>query len=288
MTADVDRFWAAYDAGGKAGSAAAFQAGYLDLASSGLKDFISLRAVTASSVASMVRACPRYFAALRARPQLAGAAAVVAAVREGYARVKALYPAAVFPPVTLVVGRFSTVGTISPGGVLIGAEFYGSDETTPLDELGPFQRNYARPLWSLPIVIAHEHTHALQRRKSAVFARPGKNLLEQALLEGGADFVGELVSGSNLNARIFSFGLANEGALWTEFQSEMHGTDVTRWLYNQGAETADRPGDLGYFIGYRIAQAFYARAGDKLAALAAIIEVSDADAFLAESGYAPR
>jgi hypothetical protein len=67
----------------------------------------------------------------------------------------------------------------------------------------------------------------------------------------------------------------------------MGGTDVTRWLYNQGSATADRPGDLGYFIGYRIAEAYYARTSDKRLALKAIIEVSNATEFLAQSGYDP-
>jgi uncharacterized protein YjaZ len=75
--------------------------------------------------------------------------------------------------------------------------------------------------------------------------------------------------------------------LWAEFETAMHGTDVGRWLYNQDSEAADRPGDLGYFVGYRIAQSFYERTADKEAAVAAIIEMPDADAFLAESGYAP-
>ena len=67
----------------------------------------------------------------------------------------------------------------------------------------------------------------------------------------------------------------------------MHGTDTSRWLYNQGSATGGRPGDLGYFIGYRIAEAFYDRTTDKRLALRAIIEVGDSDLFLAQSGYDP-
>lgn len=265
-----------------------FQARYLDLASPGLTDFVGLRAVNANSVANMVGARPRYFDAIRSRSlTLAGDAPILITVRDNYLRLKALYPPAVFPPVTFLFGRFSTAGTISPHGLLIGAEFYGSDEATPLDELVSFERNNARPLASVPIIVAHEHAHVLQARASRMFAHADKNLLEQALLEGSADFIGEMVSGGNPNARIFSFGLLNERALWDEFQGQMHGTDVSRWLYNQGSESADRPGDLGYFVGYRIAQAFHDRAIDKAAAIAAILEVPDADAFLARSGYAP-
>ena len=67
----------------------------------------------------------------------------------------------------------------------------------------------------------------------------------------------------------------------------MHGTDTSEWLYNQGTATGERPGDLGYFIGYRIAEAFYERTADKRLALRAIIEVGDSDMFLAQSGYDP-
>ena len=69
----------------------------------------------------------------------------------------------------------------------------------------------------------------------------------------------------------------------------MHGTDLTQWLYNQGSSTAtaDRPGDLGYFIGYRIAEAYYSKQADKIAALRDIIEIRNADDFLTRSGYSP-
>jgi uncharacterized protein YjaZ len=88
---------------------------------------------------------------------------------------------------------------------------------------------------------------------------------------------------------LWTFAIPREAALWQEFKGAMRGTDVTRWLYNQGSSTAtpDHPGDLGYFIGYRIAEAYYAKQTDKVAALRDIIEIRDADDFLARSGYSP-
>ncbi|MGH7461380.1 MAG: hypothetical protein ACREMA_10170 [Longimicrobiales bacterium] len=62
-------------------------------------------------------------------------------------------------------------------------------------------------------------------------------------------------------------------------------TDVSRWLYNQGTATGNRPGDLGYFIGYRIAQAYYTRTADKTSAQRTIIGTADATVFLTMSGY---
>ena len=289
VTSDIDRFWAAYDAGGSAGSAAAFQAFYLDRASPGLADFISLRRLTAASLAQTVTDYPRYFASVRPALQSLGAnAEVLGRIRANYRTIKSLYPAAVFPPATFLVGRFSTAGTVGPGGgILVGAEFDCIDATTPLDELGQFQRDNVRPVGDLPIIVAHEHTHVLQGQAGGLLARAGKDLLDQALLEGSADFVGELVSGGNINARLFAFALPREKDLWARFQTEMRGTDVSSWLYNQGTGTPEWPGDLGYFVGYRIAQAFYRRAEDKALAVRSIVEMRDGAEFLAQSGYAP-
>jgi hypothetical protein len=288
VTSDIPNFWKAYDDGGALGSSGPFQTRYLDRASSGLMDFVRSRNVTAASLAGMVRTYPRYFANIRASTlQLANDAALKGRFRDGYRKIKGMYPAAVFPPVTFLIGRFSTGGTTSANGMLVGLEFYAITPTTPLDELGQFQRDNVRPLDSLPIIVAHEHTHVLQAHAGGLFSKSNKTLLDQSLLEGGADFVAYLVTGGNINARLWSYAIPREAAVWSDFKAAMHGTDLSQWLYNQGTVTGDRPGDLGYFIGYRIAESFYNRAADKQAALRAIIDVSNSDLFLSQSGYAP-
>jgi hypothetical protein len=288
VTTDIANFWKAYDAGGANGSASAFQTEYLDHASTGLKDFIASRNVTAASLANMVRTYPRYFADIRASTlRLATDARVQGRIRDGYRQIKTLFPPSVFPPVTFLIGRFSTGGTTSSSGMLVGVEFYSITPTTPLDELAPFQRDNVRSLDSLPVIVAHEHTHILQSRAAGIFSKRTKTLLDQSLLEGSADFIAFLVTGANINARLWSYALPREAALWTEFKSAMRGMDSSQWLYNQGSATADRPGDLGYFIGYRIAEAFYNRTADKAFAVRAIIQISDSDLFLSQSGYSP-
>lgn len=286
VTSDLTHFWTAYDAGA---NVSAFQTKYLDVASDGLKDFIRARNVTASSLAQMVGAYPRYFAAIRASNLSLTTAAVDARIRANYTTIKSLYPAAVFPPVTLLIGRFSTGGTITERGLLIGTEFYSITATTPLDELQSFQRDNVKPVDSIPMIVAHEHAHVLQALAEGVATHANKNLLEQSLMEGGADFIGERSSGGNINARLWAVAIPIEATLWQEFKAAMHGTDVSHWLYNQGSSTVtpDRPGDLGYFIGYRIVEAYYLKQTDKVKALRDIIEMKDADAFLAASGYSP-
>ena len=49
-----------------------------------------------------------------------------------------------------------------------------------------------------------------------------------------------------------------------------------------------RPGDLAYFFGYRIAEAYYDRAPDKKKAIVEILNFRDADKLLDQRGYATR
>ena len=59
------------------------------------------------------------------------------------------------------------------------------------------------------------------------------------------------------------------------------------WMY--GTPRDGRPNDLGYFIGYRIAQAYYNRMTDKAQAIRDIITGNGGDVktLLARSGYDP-
>ena len=132
---------------------------------------------------------------------------------------------------------------------------------------------------NIPYTVAHELIHYQQKVE-------GKTLLAAAFQEGSADFIGELISGDALNKHVRAYGLQHEKELWAQFTKEMHGTDTSRWLY-EGKVTNGRPADLGYFIGYRIAESYYNQASDKKKAIAAILN-EEADRLLNESGYAGR
>lgn len=288
VVADVRRFWAAYDAGGREGNASAFQTRYLDSASAGLQSFIKSRSITAASLVSIVTAYRAYYDALKpVSSAITTNDPVFAEVRANYAHIQQLYAGAFFPPVTLLFGRFSTGGTTSSSGMMIGMEFYGLDANAPLGELNAFARDNQFSLRNdFPPLVAHEHAHILQLAAGSPSVTDKGTLLVRALGEGGADFIGELSSGRATYRRKYATWQAREQEFWTEFSRDMHGTNVSRWLYNQGNATAQWPGDLGYFIGYRIAQAFYAKSTDKAAALRELIAQKNSSDILQRSGYA--
>lgn len=77
-----------------------------------------------------------------------------------------------------------------------------------------------------------------------------------------------------------------EADIEQRFAAAMDGKDFSAWLYN-GLGAPEAPGDLGYWVGYRIAGAYYARQSDKRRAIADMLAATDARAFLAASGWRP-
>jgi Predicted Zn-dependent protease (DUF2268) len=287
-SSDVDRYWRAYDAGGRVGQGAVFQRIYLDSASVPLSEFVGLRSVTAASLTQVAIAFPRYLEALRSWwPTITPRDPVFTEVRANYARIKQLYPEAFFPPVTILMGRYSTGGTVGRNGVFIGLEFFGTDARAPTAELNAFGRNNQKS-WSneLPALIAHEHVHLLQGAAGSSGRSSKATLLARALNEGVAEFVGSLSARVPTFLAFYSAWQRREFEFWTAFARERSGTDASRWLYNQESGTTEWPGDLGYFMGYRIAQAYYNQAADKTQAIKDLIALKDAEAILARSGYA--
>lgn len=284
VTADLPRFWEAWDAAGQAADAraraAAFQEHYFDPGSAGLEAFTRLRIKDAGRLLAVIDEHPRYYAALRTR--MDELEARKPEMREMLARMEALYPGAVFPDVYFLVGRMNSGGTVDATGLLIGVEMFGRADGVPLDELGPWHRAVVGEFDNLPVIVAHEWVHFQQQ--SDVDGQP--TLLQAAIGEGVADFIAELGAGRHINTHVHAWAEPRAAGLWAEFRERMHGTDYSGWLYEGQAAAGDRPADLGYWMGYRIARAYYERAKDKPAAIGEMLRIEDFNAFLDASGVA--
>lgn len=246
-------------------------------ATPGLRSFIKLRIGSPFELLEQIRSHAKYYAHLRA--SLGGLSNHAARVSASLDRFKTLYPAARLAPVYFTIGRMTSGGTISNDQLLIGAEMYGRDATAPANEFNEWERTVLRDTAMVATIVVHELMHVNQ---------PGSNpptLLGAALREGGADFVAEVVTGRNINAHVHEWGLPREPELWAEFSQVMNEKDRGDWFGAQ--RRAGRPADLGYFIGYRIAKAYYDRTADKAAAIGEILN-ADAARVLAQCGYPER
>jgi len=59
----------------------------------------------------------------------------------------------------------------------------------------------------------------------------------------------------------------------------------SNWIANGDQESAEKPADLGYYVGYEICKAYYDKATDKKQAIKDIFTIRDYKAFLEKSGY---
>ncbi len=283
---DVERFWTAYDlakhARSSAEKATIFRAHYLAPGTPGLIDFFRIKIESAEALVAKIESMPGYYASIRA-PSLT-ARELEKPIRNGIARLLALYPEAAVPDITFVVGRLNSGGTAGPAGMLIGLDIWSAPPDAPLDGLSVGMQELIRnsALKRLPFVVLHEHIHSLQ-----VFARED-TLLDMALAEGTADFFAGLALPEEEKPYYYRWGLANEREVWAEFEKEMSGKDASRWIANQSRATSKWSADLGYFVGARIAEAYYARATDKAQAIRDLLIVRDSSAVLKASGYGPK
>lgn len=268
-TSDVARFYRIYDAAGGHPSAEDLQFHYLDPGSNGLHQLARLRNVTGESIARAIAAHPAAYE--NARNCTSALPRIQSRLRAALARLKRLYPQAAFPPITIAVSRTKPVGMTDADGVRIGLEALCA--TTYLNP--NVEDRFVH-------VIAHEYGHIQQDQRLANDEHP--TMLEAAIIEGGGEFTAELISGKVGNLAPAQLARGREKEIETRFAADQDKTDLSDWLYNG---TNNRPGDLGYWVGYRIVKSYYLHAGDKRRALREIFQMSDPKAFLARSGWYP-
>jgi len=273
-TDDVERFYALYNAADGRPSVAQLDQ-YLAQGSPSLKEFAQLRRVTGERIAAQIAADPAMYR--DARRCLALLPAVKRRVAAALRKLGELYPQARFPPVAIVVGRGKPVGITNPSGVTIGLEALCAAQFMNPDPEDRFVR-----------VIAHEYAH-IQQPAAAQELPPGDpraNVRLMSLTEGAAEFVAELIAGGVANPGLAQRVRGREKEIGEAFLREQDSTDYSQWMYNYRKDS-DEPYDQGYWVGYRVARAYYRRADDKRAALAQILLMPDPKAFLTQSGWQP-
>ena len=278
VTTDVDRFWAAYAAALRdtAHADRIFQVQYIDRGSPGQHDYFRRKYQgNARRFARQVLQRPHYYAS--ARQTMQSAADQKPRILAAFRQLQQLYPPVRFQPVYFLVGGFAG-STAQPVGLLLQVDgFTGPGVETA--ELSLVQRNRSGPVTLLPALIIHEMIHNTQQPMDGT-------LLSGVIREGMADFVAELVTGQpGTIARLHVYGNAHERELWQAFRPVMLGESPDHWLVNSKEETPDKPADLGYYVGYKICQAYYEKAPNKKQAVADMLTTKDFQALLAQSGY---
>jgi len=267
---DVARFYKVYDVAGGHPSAEQLQCDYIDPGSDGLHELAKLRNVSGSTISEELNKRPEIYSDAKR------CMAVLPRTRErlevAFHKLAQLYPDAKFPPVTIAVGRGKPVGVGSPvTGVQIGLEALCAIKYFDSNLEGRFVH-----------VIVHEYVHVQQVRVLVDDQHP--TVLEGSLIEGAAEFTAELIAGGVSGPELRVQAEGHQKEIETAFIADEDKIDLSKWLYNG---TLDKPGDLGYWVGYRIVKSYYEHASDKRQAFREILQMNDPKAFLAKSGWYP-
>jgi hypothetical protein len=270
---DVAAFYKLYDATSGHPSADQLQHDYLDPGSPGLHHLAEIRNVTGVSIAKALAAHPQIFS--DAKRCMTVLPRVRVRVGEALRTLARLYPKAEFPSVTIAISRGKPAGVADAWGVIIGLE-------------ASCAINYDNPNIEDRFVheIAHEYTHVEQALQSpTLYNNPKPTVLDASLIEGAADFTATLITGEvAFHSPYAPSGKARDKEVETQFVADEDKTDLSQWIDN-GSLT--EPGDLGYWVGYRIVKSYYQHADDKRRALRDILEMKDPKNFLASSGWYP-
>jgi hypothetical protein len=282
-TGDMTLFWQAYDslayAHGHKDSINIVRKVYLERLSDYGKQFVHLRGYSVMEYVAAIGKYPRYFRQLRKKT--INVVALRPAIDSAYSRMAAIIPGYKYPDVCFAVGCFRGGGTGSKNkqAILIGSEIALGDSTMDISEFkGELHALYSHATGNPVTLIAHESVHCVQ------WNGQNNSLLSVALAEGAADFFTQLALHSNINQDINDYGLQHECELWTRFQKQMNGKDLSYWFYNTATQTT-APADLGYFMGRKICEAYYNSQPDKKTAVMNLLDRSKYLEVMKESGY---
>lgn len=261
VTKDINNFWKAFNDFKKDTLHNPFGKGYIDIGTEGVKGFIPNRIQNAENLFKTVKQRKEDYQ--KVRENTLRIKEKEKQCRSTFYALKYWYSEAMFPPVYFVIGAYNSGGTFSEDGIFIGAEMQ-----TDIN--------------NIPYIVAHELIHFQQKNWAE-----NPTLLQQSIIEGSADFLGELISGVNTNKAANDYGNRNEYKLCKEFIARMDSVNYTDWMYSVSIKD-DRPNDLGYWIGYKITEEYFKKSIDKKQAIKEILDIKDYKAFLKKSGYLKR
>ena len=214
-------------------------------------------------------------------------------------RLRSYYPSAKFPNVYMSVGKMRQGGTAIAKGIFIGVEMFPKGANPDLSKYPQFKKyeSFLKGVQEqsrddIPKVVVHEIMHFQQIFTGAlerILSRTTRDLLDSSLIEGAAEFLSFVVmEGESFlvqsSSETFRYFKDHEAKLWQAFKKDRQEQKWGNWLYNARTST-DRPSDLGYYIGFHIAKAYWDNMEDKQQAFFDILNWSDADEFLKKSGY---
>ena len=274
ITADIDHFWEAYDKITNTKDTL-LQAKYLtDLflnkGTPGLNAIRQVRDYTPKSYLDAINKHPLFWESIRKNTFKSKNMSVE--LQKGIDKFRAIYPAMKPASIYFTIGAFRTNGTTKDSLVLIGSELAMADQNTVTSEfpteIGTQWRKFfdSNPIDKLVLLNVHEYVHTQQKPMV-------HNLLSQVLYEGIAEFVSVTAMQEPSASPAIEFGKKNKARVAKAFENDMYKPGKRDfWLWSNATNEFGLR-DLGYYIGYEIAEHFYKNASGKKAAIKHLVDL---------------
>jgi hypothetical protein len=254
---DIDNFWKAFDMMEIEKNPFI---NYLEIGTIGLKDFVPYRIESANNLLKTVKSRKQDYENVRKKSD--SLAKFDGLIKLHYKNFKSIYPEAVFPPVYFVIGAFNAGGGVTDNGIIIGTEVA--------------KDNFENIVY----FVIHELIHFNQKNAKKPIGKA--TLLEKSIVEGSADFLTCLIMKRDYKVE---YAESNLNELSNEFVKIMNGKKFHGWLYGSKGKKEGRPNDLGYWMGYKITEAYYQNSKDKNQAINEILNIEDYKGFMMKSGF---
>ena len=281
VDSDVKNFWQAFDMVKKDSSKAAFfyKKYYIDKGTLALQDYYvnKLNGYLPGFVYVHSKKV-KFYKSIRANTN--NGTIYKKEYTKSFLALKNIYPEAIFPNVYFVIGKLNSAGTSGSNGLVLAIDQICKTKTTNTSELESWELHYINGLDNIAHVVAHELIHFQQNGMAS-----DTTLLKASILEGMADFIGELMSGSSANVNLQVFAKGKEKIIWQKFKSEMYLDKAKNWVSNGDQDKPEWPADLGYWVGYEICKSYYANATDKKKAIYDMLHIQDYNKFFSDSKF---
>lgn len=280
VTTDIHHFWKAYHLAQKEprNTRSIYKKYYFDKASLGMQDYMGSKVSSINYFIEHINTHPKLYKTIRENTLKVDE--YKKTIQQSFKNLKTLYSEAKFPDVYFVIGAFTSGGTVSPSGLLIGTNQMSDGENVNTEELDFGTKLLMNKSKYIPNVVAHELIHFQQDgiKKDTI-------TLGYVIKEGMADFLGELISGETANRKIFEWTKGKEKQIWTNFKKDMYFNRYNNWIANYNKASKDSYPDLGYWIGYEICKSYYENTKDKKKAIYDMLHIQDYRKFLTDSKF---
>ncbi|GAB4517739.1 MAG: hypothetical protein Tsb004_28130 [Allomuricauda sp.] len=283
VLSDIPLFWSVFDSSEGNYTPSKFENDYFKGGSKVLEHYFEQKVKDAAMLSDLMNREDylAYYTSIRESTEsLEG---TTADIRTALSDFKGLYPNAISGDIYLFMGPFASGGSVLENGdIAIGVEFFVQSPEAKTEGLPEYIKDVLKGKEYIPTVVIHELVHVQQREYARKIGldMESRSLLEMTIAEGVAEFLAYHSTQQFLTDHLSSYVESNESLLRESFMADMHHSDYSKWLYNTGS-SGDIPPDLGYYIGFEIAQKHFETFGS----VERLLQITDAEAFLEESEY---